>query len=84
MNDIWEPWRPVVGQRVRVRLSAECGIGGIHGLREDGATGVLIASDSGAGQVQADHPYLVCFDRPLTAPLVRSWFYCAAELEPAQ
>ena len=24
MGDIWEPWRPEIGQRVRVRTSAEC------------------------------------------------------------
>ncbi len=24
MSEIWEPWRPEIGQRVRVRLSAEC------------------------------------------------------------
>ena len=24
MSDIWEPWLPVIGQRVRIRLSAEC------------------------------------------------------------
>lgn len=23
-SDIWEPWQPTVGQRVRVRLSPEC------------------------------------------------------------
>ena len=24
MHDIWEPWVPEVGQRVRIRLSGEC------------------------------------------------------------
>lgn len=24
MSDIWEPWRPEIGQRVKIRLSAEC------------------------------------------------------------
>lgn len=24
MSDVWEPWQPVIGQRVRIRLSLEC------------------------------------------------------------
>jgi hypothetical protein len=24
MSDIWEPWQPVIGQRVQVRLNGEC------------------------------------------------------------
>jgi hypothetical protein len=27
--DVWEPWRPEIGQRVRVRVSAECQAGGV-------------------------------------------------------
>lgn len=85
-NDPWLPpghaERLTVGARVRVNLSGECSIGGRHGSREDGATGMVISDDSKIGNPLEGHPYCVWFHQPFTRPLMRSWFYAAAELEP--
>ena len=93
---IWEPWTPTIGQRVRIRVSAECRarwndspdcIG--HPETFDGRTGVFDEDDQGQGhlpppETQATHPYGVTFDEPVWFD--RYWWgggwFAAIELEP--
>lgn len=87
-NDPWLPpghaERLTVGTRVRVRLSGECGIGSIHGLREDGATGIVVGHDGVGLTNRIGHPYVVWFNQSFTAPLLRASYYAASELEPIE
>lgn len=96
-REFWEPWRPEIGQWVRVRLSAECNqswfVTPIHAYGSnvlqldrhpaalDGATGEVIRVVEDDG----GHPYLVEFDEPvrirLTARVAQS-LHAALELEP--
>ena len=91
-SEFWEPWAPVIGARVRVRLSSECDL---HVMaadpavvnKMDGQTGRVIARVSG---VRKGHPYDVAIDRPFRAVhavtkregVVRSGLFAAVELEP--
>lgn len=73
---LWEPWSPKVGDRVRVRISAECvpampldsvfaRAGCVHHHRaEDGAIGTVdrVDSVSRSGHRVPGHPYHVAFD----------------------
>ena len=72
----WEPWTPEIGQRVRIRLSAECPRlraepghketrTAWHSHSEDGMTGRVVAPTPGVWMPRMDidgHPYLVDFD----------------------
>lgn len=87
MTDYWEPWQPAVGDRVRVRLSGECGrmesgrYVHTHIMPgADGHSGIVISTNAGGDQ----HPYHVRFDEPYLAygTLVLSNVYAAIELEP--
>jgi hypothetical protein len=82
VSDVWEPWRPEIGQRVRVRLSEECNLIG-HAPAEDGAVGMHI--EVGREGEPDCHIYAVRFDPPLTAPrrTIYATWYAAIELEPA-
>jgi hypothetical protein len=70
-TDIWEPWRPEIGQRVRVRISAECredwgrGPEG-HPSWADGLTGIVVDKpycvQNANPQALARHPYSVLLD----------------------
>jgi hypothetical protein len=96
MSDIWEPWRPQVGDRVRVHLSAECqfryGYGNFteHFPESDGAVGSIEEID-GCTPAEHDpsHRYCVRF-RP-SVPVnagpagpgsLLSHCFAAAELVP--
>lgn len=52
MSNIWEPWTPQIGQRVRVRLSAECLSSGVvtHAPVDNAALRALIESGGDANQ----------------------------------
>lgn len=74
----WEPWRPQVGQRVRIRASSECPTQEISPL-PDGATGVVSEIEPG----RAGHRYVVLLD---VRDAYRGSSPCCAaiELEPAE
>lgn len=95
-HDLYEPWRPTIGQRVTIRLSPECRED--WGLESDGAgveahpawangrTGVVIRTGPGdtcrwPRESMARHPYCVRLD--VRGP---GWTWglhlAAAELEP--
>ena len=87
----WEPWTPAVGDRVRVRLSAECPVTWTHDAPElDGAPGYvrnIFPAHEWQGQ---GHNYYVAFDPPVHYPhgpkrIIMPYFGCvfaAIELEP--
>jgi hypothetical protein len=83
----WEPWQPRLGDRVRVRLSAECRAPWAdegHDPRYDGLSGTVAhfpwSSD------WPGHPYTVRFD--VTLPTENPYevlvggYFAAIELEP--
>lgn len=83
----WDPWKPEVGQRVRVHLSAECnGRVGLlmHVIEEDSRTGTVRTVEP---WIFPDHPYHVYLDERV--PATPAWdcafssnWYAAAELVP--
>lgn len=66
---VWEPWRPEIGQRVRIRLSAECQSRGYHAapppsvsddeLREMMRARVDVASRYARDEWSTGHPDVV-------------------------
>lgn len=98
VSDIWEPISFAVGDRVRVRLSAECRMDWAvpgedfghpivdgHPSNFDGATGVIDEVGSGP-PAWASHPYGVLFARRLRcscgADEAIGGWFAASELEP--
>lgn len=94
MSDIWEPWTPQIGQRVRVSLSAECQFRYTTGITHhpvmDGAIGVV---REGVGHRceghDAGHAYAVWFEPVLIETSSEGfplrWVahcFAAIELEP--
>jgi hypothetical protein len=86
-DEPYEPWRPAVGQRVRVRRSGECP-SNHHVLNgcDDGHTGTIIV---GSRPPVKDHPYVVLYDNPIPTgvsvpALLTGMRYAAAELEPGE
>jgi hypothetical protein len=88
--EIYEPWVPRVGDRVRIRLSPECAVG-----REQLPRGHDPSIDGALGSVEAviavphiaGHRFIVIFDfDPALPPEDRDPLgggaYAAAELEP--
>jgi hypothetical protein len=85
------PWRPVVGDRVRVRRGAGETLACHelpHSPDEQGCRGLVVAARAQAGA--PNHPYLVMFDRPYPTVRVGTMFiplaarhYADSELEPA-
>lgn len=75
---IWEPWVPVVGQRVRYVHSAECQQHSTRALEADGAAGtvtrVVVESPP---SIPSGHRFLVTGDDPR----YQGWA-AAIELEP--
>lgn len=66
---LWEPWRPEIGQAVRVVLSPECEQHwGLHHdsvlQKANGATGTVRWTDD---TLYAGHPIVVDFDQPFYA-----------------
>jgi hypothetical protein len=69
----WEPWAPEIGQRVKIRLSAECPLlraapgeketkTAWHSHSEDGMVGTVVRPTPGVWMPRMDlpgHPYLV-------------------------
>ena len=97
MSEFWEPWQPEIGQRVRIRLSAECNVSWCddryrdgHPIEADGATGTVVKDRPDPPLWGATHPYVVVFDEPIVAPLFADgresmWhgnYFAAIELEP--
>ena len=85
----WEPWTPAVGDRVRVRLSAECPVTWTHDAPElDGVTGWV--RETGPLHHFAGHEYYVEFDRRVPcrrgpkrlADVYYGCVFAAIELEP--
>ena len=94
---IWEPWRPAVGDRVRVRLSGECPwhelpddlVPEATGTATSGYEGVVVPFPSDAPRdlpivAEGGHRIFVEFDTPRD---MGDWtlvgaFYAAIELEP--
>jgi hypothetical protein len=86
--DVWQPWQPGIGDRVRVRLSGECrwdrdGAATAtdnpgHDRVLDGQLGTAVEYDPNIWH--SDHDYFVALD---TSPFddVGEWL-TAAELEP--
>lgn len=95
----WEPWRPAVGQRVRIRLSRECR-GHYSTPRLDVAamerqidrrTGTVVDPEEVRGGSFGAHPYLVRPDEPAVGIWidqpdfpVRYGIFAAIELEPLE
>ncbi len=92
-----EPWQPKVGDRVRVRLSAECNLKwstvGLSSGRDYGAQRHAPEVDGVVGSVVEQpaftnappgHPYPVRYDKPLWVGFnhVAGGNYAASELEP--
>ena len=96
MSDFYEPWTPEVGQRVRVRISAECQVrpdpgsgadrSGVigHVEWEDGLTGVVMPHPVGEAMAAQGHRYMVKWDqeRILDDERFNASPYAAIELEP--
>lgn len=98
-GEIWEPpgmWKPKVGDRVRIRLSAECrvsphpdstyaraGLPG-HLAWEDGRTGEVTTFPLHESLVTQGHRYTVLWDAPRTVngERVDGGCYAACELTP--
>jgi hypothetical protein len=85
MSAVWEPWRPEIGQRVRVRISPECvlvdGDGTVfhHAEWHDGVTGVVYRDDFPLGWPnRAGHRFAVKVDQPVGGRIA----VAAIELEP--
>ncbi len=96
-SEVWAPWQPKVGDRVRVRLSGECrieclplspqGMAGLlgHPNTVNGQVGTIIAGEL-AYYVHRGHPYKVQFDDPFQWN-GRAWpstHLAAVELEPLE
>jgi len=81
----WEPWKPEVGQRVRILARPECRYcEGEEGVAEVGVTGVVseVTPPEGLGIVIGDagHCYWVDFDDPEVGCGLSH--FAAIELEP--
>lgn len=83
----WEPWTPKVGDRVRIRFSAECR-GHVEesnpdAERADGAIGTVIEWPK---KKSANHPITVAYDAPWWSPEVGATCFAGhwavIELEP--
>lgn len=97
-TEYWRPWRPAVGDRVRVRLSAECQVQGGplsyateigvrgHFAGEDGRLGTVINEGAYPYLVAQGHLYEVRFDEFFYRGRYRVTKSCypALELEPAR
>lgn len=80
MSDIWEPWVPEVGQRVRIRLSAECpfNFGAPHLA---GRTGTVVDAVTNERLLELGHTHGHRFEVKIDG---YGWsIYTASELEPA-
>ncbi len=96
MSEIWEPWQPEIGQRVQLRLSAECRFRYLYGNRtehfpeSDGAVGVVESIDGCTpSEHDPSHRYCVRFkpEHPVVAGpngrgTLSSHCFAAAELVP--
>jgi hypothetical protein len=82
-RDVWEPWAPEVGQRVRVRISPECdarfiarytlngepATGAEHHFPEaHGATGIVTEVVTSGREAINGHRFHVQFDRGVSVP----------------
>ena len=83
------PWRPRIGERVRVRLSGDrvCDQAP-HAPEEADRLGSIVRTRPAANG--RSHPYLVLLDHPPTRDALSGWrpspaarHYAADELEPA-
>lgn len=96
-SDAWEPWVPEVGQRVRVRVSAECRALDSHQLcdkyldhRPIGVVYRVVTIDDpySASHARAGHPYWVTHDfvpvpdKPFHG--LYGGYFSAFELEPSE
>lgn len=87
IDDVWEPWQPVEGQRVRIRLSAECRVTWPDRPHDPPH---LAEFDGLEGEVKAwafpvpTHRYAVVFDAPIAQGdrLIGGAYFAAIELEP--
>jgi hypothetical protein len=97
MDDVYEPWVPSRGQRIKIRLSGECSAD--HTPASDGMTGTVTdisgsveEDDSAAWYPSGDpdvdayrwHWYAVDFDHPVRGRhyMIRSDIFAAIEVEP--
>lgn len=95
----YEPWRPRIGQRVRVRLSGECQFvypsGTKHFAVSDAAIGTILNGLPFANCDHSDHQtahrYCVVFEPPVLVEQIgtyRHWLhsqcFAAIELEPLE
>lgn len=87
MSDVWEPWRPEVGQRVTVAISPECRIN--HLEAPSGA--VAVVRDVLRSNEDGGHSYAIEYeDRSIGEPeryCVGEWtcaddWLAATEMEP--
>ena len=87
MNDVWEPFVWAIGQRVRVRLSAECAFryrkGYGHAPGMDGRVGVVEEHLCADQHDPAHRVYVVFTPWVMDESLYVSHCFAAAELEPA-
>lgn len=85
-REVWEPWTPEIGQKVRIRRSAECPYRDewMHAESEpDGAEGEVWSSFPRMfGESPCDgHDLMVSFGSDAEGRTVCGWF-AAAELAP--
>lgn len=85
---IWEPWKPEPGQRVRIRLSAECDVqfwGPLalrgHPSEFEALTGTVLQPTPYPSLAPwlNTHPYFVELDTPITVQLGDGYFPAPAE-----
>ena len=90
MIDVWEPWKPTVGQRVKVKVSPECPCWQVRSAvqgKELTGTYVDWVPPPAREWAHWHHSHNLCvqFDSPILfesgAHLVAAWF-AAIELEP--
>lgn len=95
--EYWEPWKPEVGQRVRVRLSGECNFKGEpasaceefggHWAETNGHVGKVVEIDGSDILSEQGHRYLVHFPRLFRLPSGEHFNcsdFAAIELEPVE
>ncbi len=79
MSDVWEPWTPQVGQRVRIKLSTECPQ--FFGNDFDGAIGTVVDAVTNEYLISHGYTHGHRFEVGIDGGPKR--IYAAAELEPA-
>jgi hypothetical protein len=82
MNDFWEPWQPVIGDRVRVRINPECPYCQenlpeaqrtfVYGEPRDGRAGTVEEIRDNGPAAMPGHRYFIRWDRPIPVEIASS------------